>query len=147
MNPSTPGIIASLLSHRAVEVVVVDLGAGCHVRLQDLFLVVAQVFVDRILGVLEVHQLPGAGGAGLATSRGQPLGDSVVTERALVGRIRLRMEITAAVRAGLDAIAAAQAVVFIHQDDAIGTDIGGAHGADLMASSWWIKTTDRKSTR
>ena len=46
------------LSHRAVQVLVVDLGFGGHVRLQHLHLVVAQEFVHGVLGVLEIHKLP-----------------------------------------------------------------------------------------
>src|SRR5208283_6208618 len=111
MKPSTPAIIASLpLSHSAVQVLVVDLGLGSHVRLQYLDLVVAQDFVHRVLGVLEIHQQARPGRAVFATRRGEPPRDAVVTERAFVHRLLLRMQVAATVRAGLHAVAAAQAI-------------------------------------
>src|SRR5271166_3982103 len=60
--------------------------------------------MHRIVGVLEVHQLPGASGTGLATCGGESLGDAVVAERALRGRLRLWIQEAATVRAGLDAV-------------------------------------------
>ena len=89
--------------------------------------------MDRILRVLQVRQLPRAGRARLAARRGQPLRDAVVAERALVHRLRARVDVAAAVRARLHAVAAAQAVGLVHQDHAVGALEGRADRADLHA--------------
>src|ERR1035441_4119666 len=82
MKPSTPGIInRSYSAHFAIQVLVVDLGSGGHVRFQDLDHVGAQDLVDGVFGVLEIHQQTGAGGATLAAGRGEALGDAVVAQR------------------------------------------------------------------
>src|SRR5215471_14606564 len=133
MKPSTPGIIVRSLSHRAVQVFVVDLGFGSHLRFQDRYLVLAQEFVDRVLRILEIDQLPRRGGAILAARGGQPLGDAVITQRALVRGAGFRMQVTAAVRACLNAVPAAEAVVLVDQNHAIGADEGRADRADLHA--------------
>src|SRR6516164_462739 len=101
MNPSTPGIVIGLLSDRTIQVLVIDLGLGRHLRLQDHHFALAQEFVDRILGVLEIHQLARPGGTVLAARRGESLGDAVVAEGALIDRLALRVEVAAAIRAGL----------------------------------------------
>src|SRR2546423_2830132 len=106
MSPSRPEIISP--PHRHVQILVFDLGLGRHVGLEDLDSVVLQKIVNGILGVLEIDELPGAGGAVLATRGGEALGDAVVTEIALIDGLFLRMEVAAAVRAGLDAVAAAE---------------------------------------
>src|SRR5260370_15529564 len=111
MNPSTPGIIIGLLSNRTVQVLVIDLRLGRHLGLQDHHFVFAQEFVDRILGVLEIDQLARAGGTGFAACGGESLGDAVVAEGAFVDGLALGVEVAATVGTGLDAIAAAEAVI------------------------------------
>src|ERR1035441_6101478 len=107
MKPSTPGIInRSYLADFAVQVFVVDLGSRGHVRFQDLDLVGAQDFVDRVFGILEIHQQTGAGGAAFAAGRGEALGDAVVAQGALVHGLRSRVQISAAIWAGLHTVAA-----------------------------------------
>src|ERR1035437_4495861 len=134
MKRSTPGIIVSLLlSHRAVEVLVIDLGLRRHVRLQHRDFVIAQKRVHRVVGILEVHQLARAGGAILAAGSGQTLGNAVVADGALVHGFGFGLQIAAAVGAGLHAVAAAQAVLLVHQHHAVRADEGGAHRADLHA--------------
>src|ERR1035441_8206091 len=87
MKPSTPGIIIrSYSAHRAIQMLVVDLGSRGHVRFQDLDFVGAQDFVDGVFGVLEIHQLPRARGAVFAAGGGEALGDAVVAQGALVHR-------------------------------------------------------------
>src|SRR5215471_13497631 len=95
MKPSTPGIMISSLSHRSVQVLVVDLGFGGHLWFQDRHFVVAQEGVHGILGVLEVHQLPRLGGAVLATSRGQAFSDAVIAEGALIHRFGFGIQVAA----------------------------------------------------
>src|SRR5512133_4123753 len=94
--------MAFSLPHRAVEAVVVGLRAGRHLGLQPLDLLVADERVDRVLRVLEIAERPRAGRAGLAARCRQPLGDPVVAEAALVDGVGLRVDVPAAVRAGLD---------------------------------------------
>src|ERR1035438_5221114 len=110
MKPSTPGIIVRSLTHRAVEVLVIDLGFGSHLPLQYLYFVLAQEFMHRILGIFEIHQLARAGGAILAAGGSQPLGNAVVAQSTLIHRVLFGMQIAAPVGAGLHAVAAAQAV-------------------------------------
>src|ERR1035438_10768923 len=82
MKPSTPGIInRSYSADLAIQVLVVDLGSGGHVRFQDLDLVGAQNLVDRVFGVLEIHQQTRAGGAVFGARRGEALGDAVVDRK------------------------------------------------------------------
>ena len=101
MKPSTPGITRPLStrpvternhhrtetsSHCAIEAVVHDLGVSGHVRLQNLDAVRFQKLVDRVVGILEVGQLAGAGRGGFATGREEPLpkaaGRSAISMRA-----------------------------------------------------------------
>src|SRR4051812_45191883 len=104
MNPCTPGMTCLLgetarpsLPNGPVETVVIDLGAGRHLRLQDLDWMRAQELVHRIGRVLEIRDLPRARRARLATGRLQPLRDAVIAERALVGGIGARIDVAAPV--------------------------------------------------
>src|SRR4030042_4796509 len=113
MYPSTACRMLSMaipLAHRAVEAVVVGLGAGGHLRFQHLHLVGAQELVDRILRVLEVPEHPGLGRTGLAAGGGEPLRDPVVAEAALVDRLGAGVDEAAAVGAGPDPGAGARGV-------------------------------------
>ena len=85
------------------------------------------------LGFLQVGQHARLRGTGFAAGRGEALRDAVIAQRAFVGRVRFRIEEAAAVRAGLDAVAAAEAVFLIHQHDAVGSHERRAHRADLHA--------------
>ena len=85
------------------------------------------------LGFLKSTNCRAPGGAVLAAGGRKSLGDAVVAEGALIDRLLLGMQVAAAVRAGLHAVAAAEAVTLVDQHDAIGADEGGADGADLDA--------------
>lgn len=89
--------------------------------------------MNGVVGILEVDELPRAGGTTFAASGGQPLGDAVITKRAFVGDVFGGVEETAAVGASLNAIAASDAVVLIHENYAIRGVEGGSHRADLSA--------------
>src|SRR5947208_13807777 len=89
MKPSTPGIIE--LPHRHIQVLVLDLGIGGHVGLEDLNLVVLHKVVNGVLGILEIDQLTGAGGAVLAAGGSESLSDAVVTESAFIYRLFFRV--------------------------------------------------------
>src|SRR5208282_2627916 len=130
MNPS---MTSSSLPDRTVEVVVEQLRASRKMRLQDLHRVRLQKGVNRIVGILQVGQLPRARGACLATGGGQTLRDPVITERAFIGGMFLGMEETASVRAGLNAVAAAQAVIVIDEHHTVGCMKSGADRAHLRA--------------
>src|SRR5208283_2871622 len=130
MNPS---MTSSFLPDRTVEAAVEQLRASREMRLQDLHRVRLQKGVNRIVGILQVGQLPRACGTCLATCGGQALRDPVITERAFVGSMFFGMEETASVRAGLDAIAAAQAIIVIDEHYPIGCMKSGADGAHLGA--------------
>src|ERR1035441_9959387 len=134
MKPSTPGIIIrSYSAHRAIQVLVINLGSRGHVRFQDLDFVGAQDFVDGVLRASQIHQQTGAGGAVFAAGRGEALGDAVVAQGTLVHGLRLRVQIAAAIRAGLHTVAAAQAVGLVHQHYSVRADERGAHRTDLHA--------------
>src|SRR5947209_6528734 len=83
--------------------------------------------------MLEIDELARASGAILAARGSESLSNAVITEGALIDGILFGVEIAAAVGAGLDAVAAAETVLFVDEHDAIGADEGGAHGADLHA--------------
>jgi len=89
--------------------------------------------VDGIVGILEIGELPRAGGASFAAGGGQAFGDAVIAKGAFVGDVLGGMEKTATVGARLNAISAADAVVLIHEHYAIGSVERGAHGTDLRA--------------
>src|SRR6266853_2919253 len=93
----------------------------------------AQAFVNRIFRILQVGQLSRAGGASLAARRRQPLSDAVIAQRALLRRVRLRIEEAAPVGARLDAITAAQAVVLVHQHNSIRCSKGRSDWTHLRA--------------
>src|SRR5512140_3351167 len=122
MKPSTPARMCSIsasLPDRPVEPVVVQLRTGRHLGLQDLDLVRLEEFVDRVRRVLQVPELPTPGRAGLAARGRQALRDPVVAERALVDRLGPRVDVPAPVRTGLDAVAAADAVLLVGEDDPV----------------------------
>jgi len=89
--------------------------------------------VDRIPGILQVRQLAGAGGTGFAAGRRQPFGDAVITQGALVGDVFGGMQITASIRARLNAIAATNAILLIYQHDAVRRQVRRTHRARLDA--------------
>src|SRR5258708_968161 len=91
----------------------------------------SQEFMHRIFGIFQIGQHARLRRTGFATRRGQTFRNAVVTERALVGRIGLRVEKAAAVGASLDAVAAAEAILLVHQDYTVRRVEGRAYGADL----------------
>src|SRR5512140_3280970 len=108
MKPSTPASICSIvasLPDRPVESVVEDLRPGRHLRFQDLDLVGLQELVNGVVRILQVAQPARSRRARLAARGREPPRDPVVAERALVDRVGPRVDETAAVRAGGDAVA------------------------------------------
>src|SRR5579864_7065011 len=95
---------SSLLPHRAVKAVVIELGLRGQVRLEHLYLVAPQEFVNRIFRILQVGQLARARGAVFAAGRGQSLGDAVIAERALLRHVLFRMQKATSIRARLYAV-------------------------------------------
>src|SRR5271157_86077 len=140
MKPSTPGIsVTSLLvaskpsSHRTIQAGVKDLGVGRHVRFQDLDAMGFQELVNRVVGILQVRQLPRPGRTRLAACGGQAFRDPVIAESAFLGGLGFRIDEAATVGAGLHAIPAAEAVFLVDQNHAIRAYKGCAHRTDLRA--------------
>src|SRR5581483_4470182 len=133
MNPCTPPMPSSRSANRAVEPVVVRLRARRHLRLQHVHGVRPQELVHRIGGVLQIGQPPRAGRARFDTRRQQPLRDPVVAERALVDRVRARIDEPRAVRARLDAVAAPEAPILVDEHHAVGADERRPDGTHLHA--------------
>src|ERR1035437_3185422 len=136
MKPSTPASICSIvasLPDGPVKSVVEDLRPGRHLRLQDVDLVVLEEFVNGVVRVLEIAQLARARRAGLTAGGREALRDPVVAERALVDRLGPRVDEAAAVRAGKDAVPAAEAVGLVDHDNAVRAHERGADRADLDA--------------
>src|SRR3974390_3614762 len=98
---------------------------------QDLHAVGLQEFVHRVVGILQIDQLPCARRTGLAAGRGESLGDAVVTKRARGGSVGLGIQEAAAVRAGLDAVATSQAVLLVDQNHTIRRNKCRSYWADL----------------
>src|SRR5579863_6708331 len=82
----------------------------------------AQKLMDGVFGILEVGKLPRPGWTGLATRGGQAFGDAVITECAFLGSTRVRIQKTAAIRAGLNAVPAADAIFFVNKHNTIRRD-------------------------
>src|ERR1700693_147445 len=152
MKPSTPDIsVTSLLavskhsshylsrclsrwsSHGTIQSVVKHLGVSRHVRFQNLHAMGFQELVNRVVGILQVGQLPRARRTGLAACGGQTFRDPVIAESAFLGGITLRVDEAATVRAGLHTIPAAEAVFLVDQNHAIRAYEGCAHRTDLRA--------------
>ena len=71
-----------------------------------------QEFMNGVVRIFEIGELPRAGGASFAARCGKAFGDAVVAERAFFRGIRFWIQKAAAVWARLNAIAAADAVFF-----------------------------------
>src|SRR5271157_5273390 len=112
----------SMLPDLLVDVRVEDPRLGAQVRLEREHLVLADEFLDRVVldRVLQIAEDARLGGANLDAGRLQPARDAVVAKRALLSSLRHRVQEPAAVGAGLDAEAAADAVIWIHQHRAVG---------------------------
>src|SRR5512146_29160 len=145
MKPSTPLIVPRLsspvpgsLANRTVQFVVESLRAGGHLRLKHLHAMSLQEFMDWIIRILQVNKLTCARRAVFAAGGRQALRNPVVAERALVGHLLLRMNVTATIRASLHAICATQAVLLIDQHHSVGRHKRRADRTQLCA--WRIGT-------
>src|ERR1035438_8081673 len=110
---------------------------GAQVRLEGCHEVVLVELPNRIVRhrMLQIAEDPGLGWANLNTSRLETLAlrDPMVAKRALLRRLRHRAEEPAAVRARLDAKAAADTVIRIDQHRPVRCVEGRAHRAHLDA--------------
>ena len=89
--------------------------------------------MDRIRRILEVTEHPRPGRADLTAGRGESLRDPVVAQAALVHRTGPWIDKAAAVGTGLDAVAAPEAVISIHQDHTVRALEGRADRTHLDA--------------
>src|SRR5271157_540320 len=89
--------------------------------------------MNRIFRVFQVGKLPRARRANLATRSGEALRDPVITKGAFVRSLCPRVDEAAAIRTRLHAIAAAQAVFLVYENDTIGTHESRAHRTHLRA--------------
>ena len=91
--------------------------------------------LDRIVchGVFQVAKDARFCRADLHAGRFQSPRDAVIAQRAFLRRFGFRIQEAAAVRAGLDAKAAADAIIRIHQDRAVRRVERRAHRAHLRA--------------
>ena len=121
------------LSHRTIQAVIEILGAGSQMGFQHLHAVRFQEGVNGIVGIFQIGELPSAGGAVFAARGGKAFGDAVIAKRAFIGHVLGGMEVAAAVGAGLDAIAATDAIVLVDEDDAVGGVKRCANRANLRA--------------
>src|ERR1019366_10570375 len=110
---------------------------GAQVRLEGHHKVVLVKLLDRILRlrVLEIPEDSGLRRANLHTCRLEALAlrDAMIAQRALLCRLRHRAEEPAAVRAGLNAKAAANAIIGIDQHRPVRRVEGRTHRAHLDA--------------
>ena len=88
-----------------------------------------------IVRVVEVGHLDGMGGAHHHTTRLEALLDPVVAEVALVGGVGCRIDVDGVIRAGVHAALAADAVVVVEIDHAVGRPEQRPGGADGDAGS------------
>src|SRR5579863_1294707 len=90
-----------------------------------------QKFMKRVVGILQVHQLPCAGGAVLAARGVQSLSDAVIAQSALLHGLFLWVDEAATVGTRLHAIPAAEAIFFVDQYYTIRSIEGSAYRANL----------------
>src|SRR5665647_3414536 len=95
--------------------------------------VVLDELTDRALLVVAIAEDARAGRADLDAGRLQSLGDPVITPRALVRDVPALVEETRAVRAGLHAVLATDAIGMVDDDDAVFGLVGRAGWAYLHA--------------
>src|SRR5437899_11412996 len=91
----------------------------------------AQELVNRILWILEICELARTGRTDLAAGGRQSLGDAVITQRAFLRRVGLGVDEAAAVRTCLHTVTAAEAVVLVDKNHAVGRDESCANGTNL----------------
>src|SRR5690349_24846037 len=101
--------------------------------LQHLDMMRPQEFMNGVVRIFEIGELPRAGGASFAARCGQAFGDAVVAERAFFRGIRFWIQKAAAVWARLNAIAAADAVFFVNEDNAVRGNESSADRTHLRA--------------
>src|SRR3989344_4202542 len=119
--------------HLLVQPDVKDVRRGTHLGFQDPCPVFADELADRALGIILIPEDARVRGTDLHARRLQPARDAVVTPGAFVRPPVHRVEQPHAVRAGLDAVLAADAVVVVDEHHAVRSTEGGAHRADLDA--------------
>src|SRR5581483_10261454 len=109
--------------------------------LEHLNAVVLVKLFDRVVRnrVFQVAKNAGLTWANLDTSRLEPAGNAMVAKRAFLGGFGDRIQKPAAVRAGLNAKAATDAIIRIDQHRAIRRVKRGAHRADLNARRVFTK--------
>src|SRR6266545_3408791 len=90
---------------------------------------------ERAAALLHIAEDARSGGTNLHARGLQIFGDAVVAEGAFVRRLSARIQVTGSVRTRLYAVAAADAVVLIHQHHALLARKGCAYGTDLHAGS------------
>src|ERR1035441_10857787 len=100
---------------------------------QNLYRMRFQELMNRVLGILEVGELAGAGGADLAARSRQALGDAVIAEGAFLCGIGFGIDEAATVGTGLNTIAAAEAITFVYEHDSIGRDRSEEHTSELQS--------------
>jgi hypothetical protein len=87
--------------------------------------------LQRIRPVPKLTKEAGPRGADLNTGREKTFPQAVIAERALGRYVLLRVDPPGSIRAGLDAVSAADAVVFVHQDHSVGCGEGGPNRTNL----------------
>ena len=87
--------------------------------------------VYRIRRVFQIYELPGSRGTSFTAGCGEAFCDSVVAKRALLGYMLSRMQKTAPIGTGLDAIPAAKTILLIHKHDSIRRHESGSHWTHL----------------
>ena len=119
--------------HLSVEIRVVDLRLGVQVRLEHVDLVHALQPRQRAGDAVHVTEHAGLRRTDLDARRQQSFRDAVVAEGALVGGLLLGVQVARAVRAGLDAVAAADAAGIVDQHHTVLGLEGRADGTHLHA--------------
>src|SRR3989344_7359287 len=119
--------------HLLVQPDVKDVRRGAHLGFQNPCPVFADELADRALGIILIPEDAAVGWAHLHARGLQPPGDTVVTPGAFVRHPVRMVVLPHAVRAGLDAVLAADTVVVIDEHHAVRSTEGGGHRADLYA--------------
>lgn len=98
-------------------------------------------FRNGALRIVQITRDACFGGTIVHTGRIQPFFYSVKTEGAFVDDMLVGMEVTAAVRAGLNAIFASDTILLVHQHDALICFEGGTYRTNLYARGFVTMVT------
>jgi len=134
LNAYVPILVEVIPGIGVIRIDVKHVWLGTLALEQNAVCVLGEEFGDLAVWIIDVTKNPGPALAGVDTGRFHPLGDPVQAEITLINRPGFRVQEAGIVGAGMDAVLAADANVFIDNDDTIFLAfVGGASRTDRYA--------------